>query len=325
MNKLKKIISLLTALALTAAVTVTAYAVSLYYDGDYTYADVDRYHVSLYDYTGESDTLAVPATFFDKDVSEIYEYAFEGSTQFTRLDFSQNGNRISVIGTKAFSECTSLSGTLILPSSLRTLGFAAFQGCTGINKLFFNVGIREISEQSFNRCSGLSEVHLPTGLESIDRLAFGICGNLEKVYIPDSVTFIHEYAFTGDDPVFYVNEGSYAQEYAERKGFDCVVTGADEPPTEPVTDEPTEPQTDAPAATYLLGDTDHDGAITVLDATKIQKCLVVLVVDEDGWIHMAGSIDGLPLNVTHATYIQKYLARIPIAYPVGEERPIPTE
>ena len=78
----------------------------------------------------------------------------------------------------------------------------------------------------------------------------------------------------------------------------------------PVQPEPTEP--------YLLGDSDGDGIVTVLDATKIQRILAVLDEDPDGMITLRGAVDGAAtLNIMHATAIQRYLADFEVSAPVG--------
>ena len=59
---------------------------------------------------------------------------------------------------------------------------------------------------------------------------------------------------------------------------------------------------------YLVGDADGDGCISVLDATKIQRVLAELVIDEDGSIAMRGDVDNNGLDVLDATKIQRFLA-----------------
>ena len=91
-----------------------------------------------------------------------------------------------------------------------------------------------------------------------------------------------------------------------------------DPPTEAPTDPPTEPetelQTDAPE-TYIIGDADNDGEVSIMDVTKIQKVIAVLENDPDGKIETRGKVtlDGEKLNIMDATAIQKYLATLPVS------------
>lgn len=68
----------------------------------------------------------------------------------------------------------------------------------------------------------------------------------------------------------------------------------------------------------ILGDADNDGKITVLDATTIQKKLANLIKDDDGRIAKCGDVTHDILDITDATFIQKYLAHIPVPYKIGE-------
>lgn len=82
-------------------------------------------------------------------------------------------------------------------------------------------------------------------------------------------------------------------------------------PTEAPTDAPTEAPTDAPE-TYIIGDADGDGVISVSDATAIQKYLAQLAdfdrIETRGKVYSYGNT----LSITDATAIQKYLAMITV-------------
>lgn len=346
MKSLIKVFAVFLSIILIVLCTTTAFAVSLYVDGDYTYADIDDYNVSLYAYSSENSLLTVPAEFSGRNISEIYPYAFEYNTDITGIDFSQNNNRMRIINTKAFNECTELSGDLILPSSIRTLGFAAFQGCVKLASLTVNYGVAEIPAQCFNRCSGLKNIILAPSVESIGNLAFAKCSSLESVYLPSSVTYISTSAFNDSAPTLYVYYDSYSHHFAEEKGFRYVVLNPPvdptEPPTEAPTDAPTEPVTEAPtepvtpteeptiapteavteapteASGYYLGDVNGDNTVDVIDSTLIQRYLAS-VAYPDTCVMMHGDVDGDGVvTILDATYIGRYNARIDVRYPIGE-------
>lgn len=316
MKSLIKIFAVILILTLVMLCPASADSVSLYVDGDYTYADVDSSHVALFSYSGEDSVLSVPEYFAGRYVSEIYAYAFEENTSITGLDFSQNGNRMKTIQTKAFNECSELGGDLILPSSVRTLGFAAFQGCAKLESLTVNYGVSEIPAQCFNRCTELKNIILAPSVESIGNLAFAKCTSLESVYLPTSVTYISTSAFNDTTPTLYVYNDSYSHQFAEEHGFNYVVLNPETPPSEPETQEPTHPIIDV---TFILGDADGDGFISILDATKVQRVLAGLDDDTDGMITLRAAVDGDVLNIMHATKIQRYLAEFEVAEPIGEE------
>ena len=109
--------------------------------------------------TGEVD---IPSYVLSNDttclVRAIGPKAFENAVNVTKFNLPAT---IAVIGKKAFAGCTSLqklpnltnvttmqdsvfagntsiSGTIVLPSNLATLGYGMFSGCTGITTVYYN-------------------------------------------------------------------------------------------------------------------------------------------------------------------------------------------
>lgn len=71
-----------------------------------------------------------------------------------------------------------------------------------------------------------------------------------------------------------------------------------------------------PAETYMIGDADGDGVVTILDATSIQRLLVGFTVAS--FNKKAADIDGDGLDITDATKIQRFLAEFIDPYHIGE-------
>ena len=85
-----------------------------------------------------------------------------------------------------------------------------------------------IGEGAFRSCTTLKSIVLPEGVTTIEKDAFFDCSKLSTVTLPASLTAIGDYAFDGcsDKLKFIVVEGSYAQQWAESKGFQTKVTKA---------------------------------------------------------------------------------------------------
>lgn len=78
------------------------------------------------------------------------------------------------------------------------------------------------------------------------------------------------------------------------------------------------------AITFIRGDADADGAVSVIDATTIQKVRASISVNR--FDSFAADVDGDgAVTVIDATYIQKSLAHMDVAYVVGEVMTIETE
>ena len=333
------ILCLILVLLLVVSSVIHAFAVTINISDGFKYSIDTNTTATLYGRTTDSSDVVIPNSLDGYYITSIADSAFENDTAVNSLDLTQ-ALQLTSIGFYSFKGCSELSGEIILRERLGNLGYSAFEDCSNLESVIvYSTSLKVMTDQCFYKCSSLKNVVLSNSVTTISKLAFANCTSLETITIPASVISISPSAFINDDDlVIKCYYGSYAAQFAEDNGIEYEILDPwnipTEPPTEPQTDEPTEPATDepttepetfAPGTSYIVGDADHDGKITVLDATAIQKCLAVLISDDDGWIHMAGSVDGLTLNVTHATYVQKYLASIPVNYPIGEERLIPTE
>lgn len=69
---------------------------------------------------------------------------------------------------------------------------------------------------------------------------------------------------------------------------------------------------------YILGDANGDGAVSIKDATLIQFILAELIEDTDGAAEMRTNFDGKSININRSTSIQKYIAQLPVDYNIGE-------
>lgn len=130
---------------------------------------------ALVGYTGEEDeVLEIPAVFQD------------------------NGTwyRITGIGAEAFYDCTELKDVTI-PSSVKTIGNAAFRNCTSMETVVFEVGsqITEIKMNAFRDCKVLENIVLPSRLVTIGSNVFWGCENLQSITIPASLKEIGQAAF----------------------------------------------------------------------------------------------------------------------------------
>ena len=74
----------------------------------------------------------------------------------------------------------------------------------------------------------------------------------------------------------------------------------------------------AGSGSYLIGDTDGSGVVSIEDVTLIQKVLAELVADTDGSITKRGNVDGDELSISDATAVQMYIAGCRNDYNIGE-------
>lgn len=123
-------------------------------------------------------------------ITRIEEKAFYGDEKLTEINIPEG---VVEIGDYAFQGCG--FKTLVLPESVREIGYGAFGLCCNLEKATFRNGITEIPKNAFNCCVNLSSVEIADSVRIIERDAFNSCRNLENVVIPNGVEEIERNAF----------------------------------------------------------------------------------------------------------------------------------
>ena len=129
--------------------------------------------------------------------------AFSGCSRLTRIDVSlDNSNYLSEYGVlydrnkrKLICVPEVIKGDFVIPSSVTTIEYHAFEGCSGLTSINIPSSVTWIGECAFEGCSGLTTIEIPNSVTKIERCAFSDCSGLTSIEIPNSVTKIGDYAF----------------------------------------------------------------------------------------------------------------------------------
>ena len=139
--------------------------------------------------------LQIPNT-----VTYIGDYAFSNCYNLTGDLVIPN--TVESVGDGAFWECRGFDGTLTLSENLEVINdkaFASYEGQMGFSgTLVIPSGVRTIGQAAFQNCFNLSLLEIEEGsqLEFIDNWAFTQCYSLGgDLFIPNTVTYIGDYAF----------------------------------------------------------------------------------------------------------------------------------
>ncbi len=131
----------------------------------YEYADLrDGYDADgnyIPAYSGEGETVTVPATVKGKKVTSIDTWAF---------------------GNTGVKEVT-------LPDTISELPDRIFDGCVILESVSFPV-VTSIGDSAFKNCESLESIAFESGLASIGNRAFESCTSLATITLPDTVTAI---------------------------------------------------------------------------------------------------------------------------------------
>ena len=113
---------------------------------------------------------------------------------------------VTEIDRNTFRGCANLTGTLIIPNTVKTIGSLAFWYCTGFTQLVLPDAMESIGHDAFSDCSGLTDVTFPSALQVIESHAFSDCSGLVSLtlctgltgtlYIPASVDSIGSCVFS---------------------------------------------------------------------------------------------------------------------------------
>ena len=136
---------------------------------------------------GEDKTVVVPAV-------DIPEYMFYQCDWLNGITLSSG---TTAIGKEAFYNCTGLSESFPIPSTVSNIGEGAFDGCTNITTVTIPASVSKLQARVFKGCTSLQSATLQSGLKDIDENAFVGCINLRSIAIPGTVQRIGTRAFSG--------------------------------------------------------------------------------------------------------------------------------
>lgn len=144
--------------------------------------------------------------------------AFENKKSLVNFVFPEI---VSEIGRSAFSG-TTLSGPLILPNDVKSIGYEAFKA-TNIASIQFSNALEDIGDSAFSQCKAATgDLIFPENLRAIGGSAFSGCGGFSgRLSLPDNIerievyTFYYTGHFQGDlvipEKCKYIEDGAFEQ------------------------------------------------------------------------------------------------------------------
>lgn len=163
-----------------------------YYSGEFVVkAGTNEICANTFSGNVKIESVVIPAS-----VEKIGAAAFNGASNLVKVTFEadkEGGATALEISNNAFYQCSNLSGNIVLPARLTSIGEKAFcntRKITGIT--FTGTKLTSIGESAFQWCERITAVTLPEGLVSIGKSAFSGCEALDSFTISSTVTEIGE-------------------------------------------------------------------------------------------------------------------------------------
>ncbi len=91
------------------------------------------------------------------------------------------GYQVTSISTGAFMNCKLKS--IIIPGSVKTVGWSAFLNCRDLSSITFLEGVRIIGASSLEGCESLNTITIPHSVTTLEPIAISDCPPLKKVTI----------------------------------------------------------------------------------------------------------------------------------------------
>ena len=117
------------------------------------------------------------------------------STLNLNMEQDSRLSKVQFIGDGAFfSDSVSLE-TVVLASSVKSIGDGAFSNCSRLTSVVLPSSLTRIERESFLGCYNLKSIVIPSSVETIEDGAFSYCLSLTSVVIPESITSIGDNIF----------------------------------------------------------------------------------------------------------------------------------
>lgn len=137
--------------------------------------------------SGLSGALIIP-----DNVTEIADAAF-ASSSISSVSF---GDKLTTLGNNAFYDCSSLSGTLLLPESVESIGSFCFYQCCFYGKLIIPENLETLKSYAFSNAGSFNgNLEIPEKISTLENGAFDNCkftGSLDL----QNVTYIGDNCFS---------------------------------------------------------------------------------------------------------------------------------
>lgn len=151
--------------------------------------------VGSYAFNCQNDLQSI---YIPRTVKAVEPYAAIKAEKLNRVNVADE-SQLENIGEQAFKLCIGLKRFVFDGTSLKlnTIGNAAFNGCTALEKVQWNgkSELKTIKDYAFFKCTSLNNFNMPNSTLSVGNSAFRYNESLTDINLSTSLNYIDEYAF----------------------------------------------------------------------------------------------------------------------------------
>ena len=166
-----------------------------YVYGNYKFKYIDKQSVSFCGGSSKlSGTLYIPETIYGLNVVKIEGQEY--GSKYKDIVSIVIPSTVRTIGDNAFHGCSSIE-TISIPDGVTTIGNKAFMDCSSLKEITLPASVKEIGESAFENCKDLASFNAgETAITEIKARTFYNCTSLENFSFPSTITFIGNQAFS---------------------------------------------------------------------------------------------------------------------------------
>ena len=156
---------------------------------------------AAYQYNTDITSVKIPNT-----ITSIGSQAFSNCTGLSGELVIPDS--VIILGGSAFRECSNLTGALVIPNSVTYIGEYAFQGCSSFSgDLIVPDSVKSVGTHAFSKCKGFDgTLSISSNINSLGPNAFSDCVNITgEVTIPNSLDVILMGTFSNCSSITKVN------------------------------------------------------------------------------------------------------------------------
>jgi hypothetical protein len=149
-------------------------------------------------------------------MKEVSTGAFAACTQLKSLSIPKN---ITILRDQAFSDCSGIEGTVVLPNSILQVGNSVFYQCSSIENFVFEKSLKltYLGKYFCAGCTSIKKIDLPAEITKLNQYAFANMSSLEKIVLRNPNLAMDPYVFAFDSkllsagPIDWSNPGGSKQ------------------------------------------------------------------------------------------------------------------